>query len=98
MSKRSGQSQADSEQIAFEALRFLAEEPERLVRFLELTGLTPQDLRQSAHEASTQAAILDHLLGDESLLLVFAAHAGISAEAVSEARNMLTGRPAAWDS
>jgi hypothetical protein len=34
-------------------------------------------------------AVLDHLLSDESLLLVFAAHAGVAPETIAPAHDLL---------
>jgi hypothetical protein len=79
----------DAETIAFQALGFLAEEPNRIGRFLSLTGMEPASLMEGAETAAVQVAILDHLLGDESLLMVFSGHAGINPEQVAVARSLL---------
>ncbi len=75
--------------LALSGLAFLAEDPQRLVRFLGLTGIGPADLRQAADAPETLLAVLDHLLGDESLLLVFAASKGIAPESLAPARAAL---------
>jgi hypothetical protein len=62
-----------AETIALSALAFLADDGARLGRFLALTGLGPGELRQEARSPRILAAVLGHLLQDESLLLVFAA-------------------------
>jgi hypothetical protein len=62
------------------ALTFLAEDRARLVRFLDLTGIGPEELRQQAQSPALLAAVLEHMLADESLLLVFTATAGIDPE------------------
>ncbi len=77
--------------LALLALGFLAEEPERLGRFLALTGLGPADLRDNAGSPATLAAVLEHLLGDESLLFVFAASKGVAPELVAPAHALLAG-------
>ncbi len=76
-------SQDEAEALALMALTFLAEEPMRLGRFLSLTGISPEELREAADAPPTLVAILDHLMGDESLLLMFAAEKGIAAETLS---------------
>ena len=63
--------------LAVAALSFLAGDQERLERFLALTGLGPQSLRAAAREPSFLLGVLDHVAGDESLLLAFAARSGI---------------------
>ena len=79
----------DAEAIALSGLAFLAEDETRLGRFLALTGIGPGELRSSAGSAGTLSAVLDYLLGDESLLLVFAASKGISPDVVAPARSVL---------
>lgn len=89
----------DAETIALQGLTFLAGDPQRLVRFLSLTGLTPQDLKGFGRDASLQMALMDYLLSDESLLLVFASEAGVLPEVIAPACELLaqaagqTGRP-----
>jgi Protein of unknown function (DUF3572) len=89
---------ADSaETIALSALAFLAEDLQRLGRFLALTGLGPGELRAGARSARIQAAVLNHLLQDESLLLVFAASHGIAPELIAPAQALLEARAADSD-
>ena len=84
----------DAEVIGLAALGFLAGEPDRLVRFLALTGLALEDLRERAGEPRLLAAVLDHLLGDESLLFLFAeAEALHPAEVVAARRRLPGGEP-----
>ncbi|WP_210202553.1 DUF3572 domain-containing protein [Alsobacter soli] len=80
-----------AERIAIEALGFLASDPERLDRFMALTGLTPDTLRGAAGEPGFLLAVLDHLVSDESLLLTFSANAGQQPEQVLAARDVLAG-------
>jgi hypothetical protein len=84
-------SREDAETIALRALGFLAEDPKRLQRFMSLTGLEPGDLSEAAETAPIQAAVLDYLLGDESLLMVFCGHASLRPDAVPAARALLDG-------
>ncbi len=86
--------------LALAGLAFLAEDGPRLGRFLALTGIAPDQLRQVAGAPETLLAVLDHLLGDESLLLVFTASKGIAPDAVAPAREALArefGIEAAFD-
>ena len=80
-----------AETIAIDALGFLAGEPERLARFLALSGLGPHNLRQAATSPGFLAAVLDHLAADERLLVAFAAARGIDPAAVTRARDALSG-------
>jgi hypothetical protein len=80
-------------ELAIAALSFLAGEPERLERFLALTGLGPQSLRAAAREPSFLLGVLDHVAADETLLLAFASENEIDPEDVERARHALTERP-----
>lgn len=80
-----------AETIALTALGFLAEDAQRLGRFLALTGLGPAELKAEARSPRILAAVLDHLLKDESLLLVFAASNSIAPELIAPAHRMLDG-------
>ena len=82
---------AKAEEIGLAALGFLAEEPMRLGRFLSLTGMDPGDLGAQAGEPHMQAALLEHILSDETLLLVFAAEKRIDPEQVGPACTLLSG-------
>jgi hypothetical protein len=80
-------------ELAIAALCFLAGEHERLERFLALTGLGPQSLRAAAREPSFLLGVLDHVAGDETLLLAFANESGIDPEDVGRARDALAEHP-----
>ncbi|WP_293864953.1 DUF3572 domain-containing protein [uncultured Alsobacter sp.] len=79
----------DAEAIAIDALAFLASDVERLGRFLALTGLSPETIREVAQTRGFMAAVLDHLASDESLLLAFAANQGLDPANVLRARESL---------
>jgi hypothetical protein len=86
-------SQEAAEQIAIAALGFIASEPERLDRFLSITGLGPDTLRAAASQKGFLGQILSHLADDESLLLAFAANVGESPASIAAAHQTLN-RPA----
>ncbi len=78
-----------AEHIAVQALVFVTAEQARLSRFMALTGLTPEQVREQAETPQFLAAVLEHLLVDESLLLSFAANASIQPRAVALALALL---------
>ncbi|WP_150287726.1 DUF3572 domain-containing protein [Rhabdaerophilum calidifontis] len=84
----------DPELLAIDALGFLAEDVERLGRFLALTGIAPETLREAARAPGFFAAVLDHLAQDEALLLAFAANRQVAPERVLAARDRLAGHGA----
>ena len=61
----------DYEVIAIRALGFLASDSQRFERFLSLTGMTAEDVSRVAATKPFLKGVLEHILGDESLLLVF---------------------------
>jgi hypothetical protein len=92
MTRRRGKPSPDeAEMLAVAALSFLAEEPERLGRFLAVTGIEPENLRSAAGTRGFLPGVLDHLIGDESLLLDFAARQGIAPSEIPAARAVLGG-------
>lgn len=68
--------------LAVEVLGFLAEDPERLVPFMALTGSTPDLLRRTAASPAFTRAVLGYLASDEALLVAFAAAQGYPPERV----------------
>jgi hypothetical protein len=80
-----------AETIAIQAIGFLAEEPNRIGRFMSLTGMELETLVAGAETSPVQVAVLDYLLSDESLLMVFSGHAALDPPAISAARALLDG-------
>ena len=80
-----------AETMAIAALAFLASEPEQLGRFLAATGIGPERIREAARDRGFLTGVLDHLAGDEALLIAFARSEGIEPSAVERARSALGG-------
>ena len=80
------------ENLAVQALAFLAQDPERLGVFLSLTGIGPGEIRKAAADPAFLAGVLDHVASDEQLLRAVAAHAGVAPETVERAHLALSGR------
>src|SRR5437588_12745742 len=87
--RRKPLSREDAEALALAALEFLGSDEERISRFLALSGLDPGALRKAAAEPGFLPGVLDHVAGDEALLLAFAGAAEIAPERVGEARHLL---------
>ncbi|HKA81105.1 MAG TPA: DUF3572 domain-containing protein [Xanthobacteraceae bacterium] len=83
---------AAAEALAIAALGFIAAEPDRLGRFLAVTGIGPDSIRAAAREPRFLAGVLDHVAADEQLLLAFAAEHEIDPDALMRARELLAGR------
>jgi hypothetical protein len=81
----------EAEILAINALGFLAADSERLQRFMDLSGLDVAAIRAGATSPTFLGGILDHLLGDESLLLIFAEDQQVKPERIAELRRKLPG-------
>ncbi|WP_421695182.1 DUF3572 domain-containing protein [Aestuariivirga sp.] len=81
----------EAEVLALNALGFLAAEPDRLQRFMDLAGLDIQAIRASAAEPAFLGAVIDHLLADESLLLIFAEEQQMRPDRIASLRRKLPG-------
>jgi hypothetical protein len=80
-----------AESVAIQALSFIAAEPERLGRFLGITGIGPAQIREAAREPGFLAGVLDYLAGDERLLTEFARETDHDPITISQARHVLGG-------
>jgi hypothetical protein len=78
-----------AETLALQALTFLLSEPQRLSRFLSLTGMGPETMRAAATSPELQAATLEYLLSDESLLLTFCQEAGVDPVTIAPIHELL---------
>ncbi len=79
--------------VALEALAWIAGEDDLLQRFIQVAGISPDGLRQSAANPDTQAGVLDFVLSDESLVLGFCEARGYAPETPARARRALPGAP-----
>jgi hypothetical protein len=95
---RSSTDGSEAQEIAVAALAWLAEDVERLERFLAVSGLGPRNLRAAAAAPGFFAAILDYLAVNEPLLIAFASHAGRAPEEVMQAHQRLNAREARGES
>ena len=58
--------------IAIDGLQYLAGDTEQLSRFVALTGMAPNDMRNAAASPEFLAAILDFYLGGSTYYAAFA--------------------------
>jgi hypothetical protein len=89
LKKMQSASSDSARSLAVSALTFIAADPDRLSRFLGITGLGPHNLRTAAAEPAFLSSVLDYLVADEGLLVGFAAEAGLKPEAVARAHAAL---------
>lgn len=80
-----------AETLALKILAFLAGDAEGLGRFLALSGLGPQDLRERVNDPLLLAAVIDFVLGDDKLVTAFSKDEGIDPRTIHQARQALPG-------
>ena len=86
-----------AEHIASRAFGFLAEDKARITHFLNLSGVAPDALASLAGERTFLTGVLDHLMGDDALVLAFCANAELRPEDVQRAHRALVGIDAGGD-
>ena len=89
MKRPSQPSRQAAETLAIQALAFIAEEPERLGMFIAATGIGPDGIRDAPRAPDFLAGVLEHMLGDENLLVAFADGAGIDPAEIARAHGVL---------
>jgi hypothetical protein len=84
-----------AEGIAIQALTYLAGDPDRLSRFLTVTGIGPDRIRAAAGEPGFLAGVLAYVASDETLASEFTADAGCGPADITRAHIALGGEP--WE-
>jgi len=79
----------NAEIIALKGLDYLAQDGDRLGRFIALTGIGPIQLRNEAGTPAVLAGVLEYMLSDESTLLVFCSLNAIAADDIAPAHRLL---------
>ncbi|HMI97206.1 MAG TPA: DUF3572 domain-containing protein [Micropepsaceae bacterium] len=82
---------SDAQTLALNALTHIAADGEMLQRFLRISGLEPDDLRERAGDPELLAAVIDFVLSDENLCTGFLAAERIDAKLLHAARRALPG-------
>ena len=95
MAKTMSATRETAESLAIQALTYIAQDPDRLARFLALCGIEPGAIRAAVREAGFLAGVLEYIGQDEGLLVAFAADAGMQPGEVDKARAALAG--AGWE-
>ncbi|PCI45995.1 MAG: hypothetical protein COB49_09380 [Alphaproteobacteria bacterium] len=80
-----------AEIIGLQALSHMAGDAEILTAYLRLSGITPEDLKNSAADPATLGSILDYFLQNEKRLIAFCDAAGIAPNQLEQARLCLPG-------
>ncbi|HRF09521.1 MAG TPA: DUF3572 domain-containing protein [Xanthobacteraceae bacterium] len=87
---KSSLTKQEAELIGIAGLSYLAADPERLGRFLAVTGLGPENVRTAARDPGFLPALLDYLLANEADLVAFAEEMNLRPEKIGAARDVLS--------
>jgi hypothetical protein len=87
------QGDESAERLALDVLLWIAAEDDRLLPFLAASGLGPDTLRESAREPAFLVGVLDHVMGDENVLLACAGALDVKPERIAAAWQKLSPRP-----
>jgi len=80
-----------AEGLAIQALAFIADDGERLGRFLAVTGIGPGEIRAAARETGFLAGVLEYMASDERLIAAFAAENSLNPSDLDRGRAALAG-------
>jgi Protein of unknown function (DUF3572) len=80
----------DPQELALRALVWVLAEPDRIERFLALTGLTPDALRAGLGDVGLLTAVLDYLCANEADLVTAAQALEVSPAELAAARERLS--------
>ena len=79
----------DAEETAVAVLGWLAGRPELMSRFLALSGLSADGLRQAARQQGFFGGLLAFLMNHEPTMMAFCAETGMAPETVASAYRAL---------
>ncbi|MHC2000486.1 DUF3572 domain-containing protein [Methylobacterium sp. CM6241] len=83
--RKSDRPDRSAEQVAISVLGWIAEDGDRLLPFMASSGLTPDTLRESAADPAFLSAVLDHVMGDEAVLIACATALDMKPERIADA-------------
>ncbi len=83
------QKRENAEALAIRALAFVAADPELLPRFLAISGIEANSIRQAAQEPGFLAGVLQFIAAHEPTLMRFSEVSGIPPQQVSAALRSL---------
>ncbi|MEM6461043.1 MAG: DUF3572 domain-containing protein [Pseudomonadota bacterium] len=83
--------EAETNALGIDVLTWIAENDERMGRFLALSGLNIDNLRKAAAEPGFMVGVLGFLTGHEQTLLAYCEERGVEPEMVAKAWRSLGG-------
>ncbi|QRM34893.1 DUF3572 domain-containing protein [Microvirga sp. VF16] len=83
----------DSEGLAIRIFEFIVADVDRIIQFLNVTGLQPETLRESANTPHFLLGVLDYVSKDDELLKLIHKDLGIPPDAILSAAGHLAPKP-----
>lgn len=83
---------AAAEQLAIQALAFLASDTQELGRFLALTGIEPSEIRAAAQQQGFLAGVLEYICAHEPLLLALVRDGSLKPSEIERALETISGK------
>ena len=80
----------EAETLAVAAFSAITGDEERMSRFMSISGLRPETIRQAAESSRFFAAILEYVVSDEPLLIALATELGVRPERLMAAHLALS--------
>lgn len=80
-----------AQDIAIKGFTWLVGEDDQIARFFEVTGISVNDVSQSAAEPEFLLAVIEFLLMEDATVTGFCDAAGLPYDALSQARAALPG-------
>ena len=90
-------SEQKAREIAISGLSYIAANEDETERFLALTGLTIDEMRNAASNPGFCLGVLDFFMGFEPALLKFAESIDHDPQDIVDARTILAGPEEAWE-
>ncbi len=89
--KKQISNQEEAEKLAIDAFIFIANDPDLMPRFLNVTGIDVSDIRQAAQAKGFLAGVLQFILAHEPTLIAFSNATEYLPQSVGEALHFLPG-------
>lgn len=86
-----------AQSVAIDAISFLAGDPPLLGRFLAMSGIEPDQIREAAEAPGFYAGVLQFIAAHEPTLLAFAGAADVAPETVLTALEALPTGDASYE-
>lgn len=77
--------------LSLTALSYMAQHEDILIAYLRLSGISPEELRNSAADPTILGSILDYFLQNEQRLIAFCEAENIAPNQIVRARKLLPG-------